>query len=204
MLPPNRHMKEVIGMKIEVGKKYELNNGDVRVCTGMHYADPLHVDSSGFGPFVIGYCLYHQDGRFGDKGHDHALSVKRCVSDRDQELTSPYGDGNHQLPDTPKTWGEMTDAEKGALLLDWNDNHARNVQQWNGSEWIGMATGRFGRVTAYRIKREPKRETEIYEWNTAYGFYGTDGDDDPKTTHRITFDTIDGEPDLDSIKMERV
>ena len=94
-------------MKIEVGKKYELNNGDVHECVRMHGDDHIAVDKYGLGPFVIGNVLYHQDGRFADCDLDHDLRVKRevlTIETRDQELTSPYGDGNHPLHDvTPET-----------------------------------------------------------------------------------------------------
>lgn len=92
-------------MKIEVGKKYELNDGTIAECTRMHGGDPLYVGSYGYGPFVVGGALYHQNGTFAD-GNTPELDVKREVltihpttPERDPELTSPYGDGNHPLPD---------------------------------------------------------------------------------------------------------
>ena len=67
-------------MKLEVGKKYELNNGEVHECTTMHGDDPFSVDEYGYGPFSINGMLYHLDGNFANCGDGNSLSVKRCVS----------------------------------------------------------------------------------------------------------------------------
>lgn len=201
-----------MAVKIEVGKTYELNNGDVRECVRVNGDDHTAVDEYGFGPFFIGNIgLYHQDGRFAACDLDHDLSVKRCVSDtttRDPELTSPYGDGNHPLPDvtsasdSPKTWGDMTDAEKGAMLLAWQ--RGGQLQYWDedNGQWesTDIEPVEF-EADAYRIKPEPKRET-VTSWWGDWGF--TLGNKSCRDTHRITFTTTNGEPDLDSIKMERI
>lgn len=214
-------------IKLEVGKTYELNNGEIRKCIDMRGADPLNVGGYGFGPFVINGCYYHQDGAFGARNHP-SLDVKREVIqyDRDQEMTSPYGDNNHPLPpfepieqradieaenarmspealdgvgDKPKTWGEMTNAEKGALLLARQEG--KEIERWVCDEWISVTPAWLDRVS-YRIKPEPKRETVTLECgcNDNHGWTGN-----PKNrnaTHRITFTTTDGTPDLDSVKME--
>lgn len=104
--------------------------------------------------------------------------------------------------EAPKLWGEMSDAEKGALLLDWSDNHGRNVQQWNGSEWVPMATGRFGRVTAYRVRPESVRE--VVKIFGSGNYWTKDKTARQSDTHRITFETVDGKPDCASIKMETI
>ena len=61
-----------------------------------------------------------------------------------------------------KTWGEMTDAEKGALLLAAHEG--KEIEYFNVYEkWQACQSG--SRVpfndkrTAYRVKPEPKRET---------------------------------------------
>lgn len=57
----------------------------------------------------------------------------------------------------------------------------------------------------FRIKPEPVRETVTMQWSYENG--GQDGYAHPynkNATHRITFTTTDGKPDLDSIKMEEV
>lgn len=105
-----------------------------------------------------------------------------------------------------KTWGEMSDAEKGELLLAWQ--RGGQLQYWDADngEWESTDVHPFEfEADAYRIKPvEHKRETV-----TLYG-----GEKPYKTwssstwgityTHRITFETVDGVPVLDSIKMEEV
>jgi hypothetical protein len=256
-----------MAVKIEVGKKYELNNGDVHECVRMSGGDPTAVDKYGFGPFVINGVLYHQDGRVADCGLNHDLSVKREVitiehgkyyrtrdgrkvgpmeeeqdgdfmaehpdkggyftaswnpngkrwmkepnldliaewgdETRDPELTSPYGDGNHPLPDvtsaseSPKTWGEMSDDEKGASATMEAIEYIDEVFDSNLAQRVRDELG---------IKPEPKRETVVMYGGTenngkSWGFYTTGANDQ---RWDITFDTIDGEPDISSIKMERV
>jgi hypothetical protein len=102
----------------------------------------------------------------------------------------------------------MTDAEKGALLLA---AHEGKVIEWfhpNTSDTIGWGVCDddlclWDDEFCYRIRPEPKRETvTLYGPSSNNSFTGAgicDGD-----THRITFDLIDGKPDPDSIKMERI
>jgi hypothetical protein len=117
----------------------------------------------------------------------------------------------------PKLWRDMTDAEKGALLLA---HHEGKVIEWSGiSATTGGLTGwskcpnRFlwyGEFEdmgfAYRVKPEPKVETVTLYGNTdgtTYLNFGLRGAVE-FDTHRITFDTIDGEPDVNSVKMEKL
>lgn len=268
-------------VRLEVGKRYELNNGEVHECTRMMGDDPLAVNEYGYGPFVVNGMCYHQDGRFANSAlPDGGYSVKRCVEPaktlqleegkyymtadgrkvgpmgfgagiwhcsmegplgwqvwhedgrvmdentegepndyliaewypaRDQELTSPYGDNNHPLPDrdTPKTWGDMTPEEKGALLLAEHEGKVieRKV------EYHGTLTFRWHQYnlddvlpsTIVRVRPEPKRGTVVLyggtENNATWGFYTSDSN---VQSHRITFDTINGDPDFASIKMDKI
>ena len=72
-------------MKLEVGKKYELNNGEIVECTEMRGDDPEFVDSLGYGSFIVDGMCYHQDGRFAADDHTCSLSIKRCVDDDDDQ-----------------------------------------------------------------------------------------------------------------------
>lgn len=103
---------------------------------------------------------------------------------------------------TPKTWGEMTDAEKGALLLA---HHEGDVIEYGygGGEFLCAKSndGKWVESYTYRIKPEPKRETVILGWSDELGVGNGMADDD---THRITFNTIDGKPDCGSVKMVAV
>ena len=55
------------------------------------------------------------------------------------------------------------------------------------------------------MKPEPERETVTLEGNNSKSLGWIFGSRHPQnTTHRITFDLIDGEPDYSSIKMEKL
>lgn len=191
-----------MAIKLEVGKKYELNNGEVYGCTKVHGDDPLAVDYSGYGPFVIDGMLYHQDGTFaGRDAIQEYRGVKRCVDDVQPDATD----------DAPKLWRDMTPEEKGALLLA---HHEGKVIEWSG---VSAITGEFtvwdkcdddclwdgthlGDGFAYRVQPDPVRETvTLYGKGRKWRCVLVED-----FTHRITFDTIDGKPDLTSIKMEEV
>ena len=73
-------------IKLEVGKKYELNNGEVHECTKMFGDNPLFVNCLGYGPFIIDAYCYHQDGTFGSRDYQHKTrNVKRCVEEEPVE-----------------------------------------------------------------------------------------------------------------------
>ncbi len=100
---------------------------------------------------------------------------------------------------TPKTWGEMTDAEKGALLranlrgdLQFSDY---NSSKGHPGGWNDKSNWFFADDTYYRIKPEPKRDTvKLAVWRTEGHFYEDIG----------TIDLIDGDPDVDSVKMDSI
>lgn len=110
-------------------------------------------------------------------------------------------------PDKPKTWGEMTDAEKGALLLGAFSRSA--IEHWgpNLGEWIecgSVIITNFADHIAYRIKPEPKCETvTLYIDNQDGVWYGAQ---EPLVADKgkVTFDTIDRKPDCNSIRMEAI
>ena len=111
---------------------------------------------------------------------------------------------------TPPTWCEMTGAEKGALLLAELDGECLEQKGRvivNGESlfrWAPKQEGCWLDKFAYRIKPEPLVETV-----TLYGSYN-DGQwvfspfNDGIHSVVQTFTTTNGEPDLDSIKMERI
>lgn len=98
-------------------------------------------------------------------------------------------------PDTPKTWGEMTDAEKGALLLAHHEG--KHVEQWDfdSGVWSGcIAPFQVVASGAYRIKPEPVvgevvLNAEAYNDGTYY-FSAASGSAD---THRVALPTLDGQ-----------
>lgn len=96
--------------------------------------------------------------------------------------------------DTPKLWRDMTDAEKGVLLLAHHEGEViENTREGDG-KWFA-AEPCWGDNYAYRIKPEPVRET--------VGLYaGLDRKRHPLPIG--TIDLIDGEPDCASVKMEEL
>lgn len=173
-----------MAIKLEVGKKYELNNGEVHECTKMWGDDPLFVDRYGYGPFVINGIFYHQDGTFASRTSVQEYSgVKRCVND------------------APKLWRDMTPEEKGALLLAHHEG--KTIELFIGDDGWSACSPYWADDVAYRVKPEPVVETiSIYSVRPCCGLFGPDRDSDD--THRITFDVIDGVPDCASVKMEKL
>ncbi len=115
--------------------------------------------------------------------------------------------------DEPRPWGELTDAEKGALLLAEENGKLVEVWHKDRGEWgPPLNTGLRKRPwTAYRVKPEPVVETvTVYGLSDPGGW--TFGAVNMGDTHRITFTTKDGEPATgtftnengDVIKMERI
>ena len=169
-------------MKLEVGKRYELANGEVHECTDMRGHDPDDVDDYGFGPFVLDGSYYHQNGTHGS-GMCQRLNVIRCVED------------------TPTLWRDMTPEEKGALLLARHEGKVIE-NTWNsGKSWC-RDDPYWSDDYAYRIKPEPKVETVKLRAGGDLKIWGTWTDLDD--THSITFNLIDGKPDPASIKMEEI
>jgi hypothetical protein len=101
--------------------------------------------------------------------------------------------------DNPKLWRDMTDAEKGALLLAKHEGKV--IECYDGYMWFETVTPRWYVPHAYRIRPEPKVETVTvhYQKDGATVMPVANG-----YTHRITFNTIDGKPDTASIKMEAI
>jgi hypothetical protein len=101
----------------------------------------------------------------------------------------------------PKTWGEMTPAEKGELLLahhegqtiEWSDPRDRE-DTWDSESivlWVDFM--------AYRIRSEVETVTMYGSVNRLFSGCRVGPD-----THEITYDVIDGEPDCNSIKMRKL
>ena len=99
--------------------------------------------------------------------------------------------------DRPKTWGEMSDAEKGALLLAQFKGETvqyRFFPQAQGcTGWRDVNEPMFNSQHAYRIKPEPKIET-VTLGVAQHGSKWTQFTAVEDGTHRITFTTTDGKP----------
>jgi len=181
-------------MKIEVGDTVELNNGEVHGVSRMIGDDPDHENDLGYGPFVIDETKYHQDGRFADCGYSDTLSVKRIIS-RATDDTQSSQEGE------PKLWRDMTDEEKGALLLAHHEGKVIEFSFEGEGEWSTIPSPSWTASRSYRVKPEPVRKVKSLYWRKGTGGFCGPA---PHDTHRITFETVDGEPDCSSIKMENL
>ena len=95
--------------------------------------------------------------------------------------------------DAPKLWRDMTDAEKGALLLAHHEGKVIERHYFDGWRSV-VKIGHDG--IAYRVRPEPKIEAvTVAEDGLGIGISATNG-------YRITFNMVDGKPDTASIKME--
>jgi hypothetical protein len=128
-------------MKLEVGKTYVLFNGDVVECKSFSEATDDDAFFLEYGRFVLGMTYYHEDGTFSD-GCPKDLDVSHEYK---EETTVEY-----------KTFGEMTDEEKGALLLAQYEGKTIELLSTTGN-WVGRgyADSCFYKCNTYRVKVEP-------------------------------------------------
>jgi hypothetical protein len=101
-------------------------------------------------------------------------------------------------------WRDMTDAEKGALLLAaYEGRPIEYLSALNGNEWrLRRSCNYWYDTDVYRIASGLERRTVSlygcgYEWGQA-------SKPCPQDTHRITYNTIGGQPDCASVAMERL
>lgn len=140
-----------------------------------------------------------------ESSYHTATGERYTINDHGDILEHTFGKTNSstfriisRASDAPKLWRDMTDAEKGALLLAHHEGkvieYALDCEdgstKWYFTDFMVPQSG-----VAYRVRPEPKLETV-----TLYGcrdrFLGD--------THRITFDLIDGKPDVGSVKMDEL
>ena len=91
--------------------------------------------------------------------------------------------------DTPKLWRDMTDEEKGALLLAHHEGKV--IESHHGDMWRHSITPAWFGDSAYRVKPEPNTQV-VHLMNFHELAKG----------HAIVFSVIDGTPDCTSIRME--
>lgn len=108
--------------------------------------------------------------------------------------------------DNPKTWGEMTPEEKGALLLAHHEQMQLELYSTLDKVWQAVRSPSWSGHSAYRVKPEPKRKTvRLFGYGTFANVLREDywTEDEPGVAkYAITFDTLDGKPVLNSIRME--
>jgi hypothetical protein len=165
-------------MKLEVGKTYVLFNGEVQECTRFSEATDDDIFFSHYGRFLLGVMYYHEDGTFAD-GSTKDLSVSHEYK---EETTVEY-----------KTFGKMTDEEKGALLLAQYEG--KTVEYWSsrcgGWEIRTEVKANYNSGAMYRVKVEPViRSEETFIW-------AVDG------TFAIKYDVVNGVTDCSTVTMTK-
>lgn len=95
--------------------------------------------------------------------------------------------------DAPTLWSEMTDAEKGALLLA--QHNGEKIEFLTDGEWWYIERPNWKPSYAYRVRTHPKVETVALCYRQDVG----------QVKNRIgAIDLINGKPDPASIKMEEL
>lgn len=166
-------------MEVEVGKSYKARNGTKETIVE-HYA------------YYPDFPFRSDSGRwYSDKGM--WISFKNTPHD----LVSKWVD--NQPDAAPKTFGEMTDAEKGALYVA-KHYYGKDIQRL----FYGNTPAEYWRDTdfddpqdeqVYRIKPEPKKGTvKLCGYFEGGGWDFHDGYPDDHTTHTLTIPTKDGKP----------
>lgn len=103
-----------------------------------------------------------------------------------------------------KLWQNMTPEEKGALLLA---HYEGKIIEFNdGYGWAPVSKPSWRNTLTYRVKPEPVVEVQrLFGWFNGHFnstcFYANRYSD---ATHKITFNVVDGEPDVTSVKMEKL
>jgi hypothetical protein len=167
-------------MKIEAGKYYRTRDGR-KVGPMSNDMCPEFVFD---GELEDEFLRWFSDGLYRVSGAHHL------------DLIAEWTDE----PEAPKPWGELSDAEKGALLLAEHEGEAIEFYdpEHPADGWMLQVTSKTGvhRHFAYRIKPEPKRVyvTRFVTLNSTA----------EAPTHKITYYTLDGEPDCSSVRMEEV
>jgi len=103
-----------------------------------------------------------------------------------------------------KPWGELSPEEKGALLLHHHEGGEFQVYDTECG-WYRIIHPTWGPSVAYRAykKPEPVVGTAVLHGRPIPGVVWGNSKWE-NDTHKITFKTIDGEPDCGSIKMEKL
>jgi hypothetical protein len=101
-----------------------------------------------------------------------------------------------EWPDEPLTlWRDMTQEQKGALLLAHHEGKVIESTHKTLKGWISAIAPSWHPDRAYRVKHKPVVQTVTRYFKSGDGTF---------ETHRITFNLIDNEPDCYSIKMEKM
>lgn len=99
-------------------------------------------------------------------------------------------------------WGDLTDVERGALLLAAHEGKSIEYFNLSTKDWRSTLTPSWRHRTCYRVKPEPiVEEVKIFNsrhrdtWDVFKGY---------NATHKITFNKVNGVIDTKSVKMGEV
>lgn len=104
-----------------------------------------------------------------------------------------------------KPWKDMSREEKGALLLA--SHEGKTLQYWKRGTggWADCLSVAIYEHEYYRVKPEPVVEEVVMFTKSPSSYWGWTADGCAvDRTHKITFNTVDGEPDCSSVKMKRL
>jgi hypothetical protein len=165
-------------MKLEVGKTYVLFNGEVKECALFNTATDDDDFFSAYGRFMLGNLYHHEDGTFSD-----GSSIRNNVShEYKEEATVEY-----------KTFGEMTDEEKGALLLaQYEGKTIEYCDMFNN--WGSRRETKAGLVPTgtYRVRVEPVITTASRYLDSVGG-----------ERYSVSYTLVDGVPDCSTVTMDK-
>ena len=153
-------------------------------------------------------CWRHKEERL------NALNTLKCCVYTVKDTYTAVSDGGFILlgkntldyflvEDPSKLWRDMTPEEKGALLLAHYEGKTIEACYY-GDVWFKTNDPAWDNNSFYRVKPEPKRETVTLYNGVENSFDWDLWNKHIDKKHRITFDLIDGEPDCNSIKMEKL
>ena len=108
------------------------------------------------------------------------------------------------MSDQPKTWHEMTDAEKGALLLAEYEGKEIEKFDFHKQVWEYDPIPFEDDGSAFRIKPVPEPVVEVRRIPIASDGWPYDADCHDEPAYEFIFDMIDGKADRASVKMEKI
>ncbi len=164
-------------MRVEAGKFYKTRDG--------RKEGPIE-----YNPKIINHGKFFCGSRYWTLcGHVYGARVP-CGGDLIAEWT-----------DEPRPWGELTDAEEVGRIVIAHRKDRYNVQVLSeDGEWLKGPVSLHSHL-CYRLAPEPVVETVTLYGSANIGF---GSDECADCTSRITFDVIDGVPDVSSVKMEEI
>ena len=161
------------------------NVGDTVRCVAQRIVAPLYTTGN---EYLLVKGLAGEEPATSDTNRNGCFGTWELVSRKEPEYP---------------TWGEMTPEEQGALLLAHHNGSTIQMLWWSGI-WFTRDEPNWSPNVSYRqcMPIEPVVVTHEFYGAADTSFLGdfTAGCD----THKITFNTSDGEPDCESVLMTKL